>query len=147
MAAGNWKLYRTAKVAMMMGGLDFRHHAFKVRLYQRASNCVDMAGVTYLADLTDAVPNVAAQPVALTLLDADGAVTVGAAPVVWTAEGGPITAAFAVLYDADYPSQLPVAVCVLDLEGADVTATDGNTLTVTTAESGLFALYGAAVDV
>jgi len=59
---------------------------------------------------------------------------------VWTATGGPITAKWAVLYEVGGDV---VCYCLLESGGADVTATDGNTLTVTPHASGIFTLAKA----
>jgi len=59
------------------------------------------------------------------------------ADMVWTASGGSITARFAVLYEN---AGDVVCYCLLDSTPADVTATDGNTLTITLHASGIFTL-------
>jgi putative effector of murein hydrolase len=56
---------------------------------------------------------------------------------VWTASGGSITARFAVIYEV---SGRILCYCLLDSTPADVTATDGNTLTVAAHASGVFTL-------
>ena len=64
----------------------------------------------------------------------------------WTASGGSITARFAVIYDDTHASDQALCVCLLDTAPADVTATDGNTFTITMNASGILTLSGAAVD-
>jgi hypothetical protein len=59
------------------------------------------------------------------------------ADAVWTAAGGSITARFAVLYEV---AGDVLCYCLLDSTPADVTATDGNTLTVAFNASGIFTL-------
>jgi hypothetical protein len=56
---------------------------------------------------------------------------------VWTASGGSITARFAVIYEV---GGNVLCYCLLDSAPADVTATDGNPLTVQIAASGLLTL-------
>lgn len=56
---------------------------------------------------------------------------------VWTASGGSITARFAVIYKVGGDV---VLFCTLDSTPADVSATDGNTLTVAASGSGIFSL-------
>jgi hypothetical protein len=56
---------------------------------------------------------------------------------VWTASGGSITARFAVIYES---GGNVLCYCLLDNAPADVTATDGNTLTVAFNASGIFTL-------
>src|SRR3990167_7486340 len=65
---------------------------------------------------------------------------------VWTASGGFIIARFAVIFNDSHASNQAVCVCLMDTTPADVTATTGNTLTITINASGLFTLSGAAVD-
>ena len=60
-----------------------------------------------------------------------------AADAVWTASGGSITARFAVIYEN---AGDVLCYCLLDSTPADVTATDGNTLTVALHSSGIFTL-------
>lgn len=63
----------------------------------------------------------------------------------WTASGGSITARYAVIYDST-PTGTPTAplICwsLLDNTPADVTVTDGNTLTVEMNASGIFTITG-----
>jgi hypothetical protein len=69
--------------------------------------------------------------------------------VVWTASGGSIVARFAVIYvNATVNSIVKPLLCVslLDTAPADVTATNGNTLTVAIHASGVFNLAGATAD-
>ena len=58
---------------------------------------------------------------------------------VWTAAGGSITARFACLYEV---AGDVLAYCLLDSTPADVTATDGNTLTVAAHVNGIFDITG-----
>jgi len=62
------------------------------------------------------------------------------------AAGGSITARFAVIYDDSHASKQAVCVSLLDTTPADLTATAGNTLTVTQPAEGLFTLGGGDVD-
>jgi hypothetical protein len=57
--------------------------------------------------------------------------------MVWTASGGSITGKWAVIYEVAGNILL---YCTLDSGGADVTATAGNTLTITPNASGLYTL-------
>ena len=58
---------------------------------------------------------------------------------VWTASGGSIIARYAVLYNTAAPGAVNdlIAYCLMDNTPANVTATDGNTLTVTINASGV----------
>lgn len=68
-----------------------------------------------------------------------GVGTFDAADVVWTASGGSITARYAVLYIDSVTSGTYdlIGYFVLDNTPADVTATDGNTLTIQWNASGI----------
>lgn len=63
---------------------------------------------------------------------------------VWTASGGSIVARYAVLYNSSAGGTNDlIAYCLLDNTPANVTATDGNTLTVTINASGVFQIAQA----
>lgn len=70
-----------------------------------------------------------------------GAVTtLDAADVQWTASGGSITARYAVLYASGTLNSIVdplIGYILLDTSPADVTATDGNTLTISWNASGI----------
>ena len=88
-----------------------------------------------------------AKVVTISTSQASGTVTVDETTnPVWTASGGSITARYAVIYDDTHASKQAVCVCLLDTTPADVTATSGNTFTVTMSGSGLFTISGGAVD-
>lgn len=82
----------------------------------------------------------------VTWTESGGTVTFDAADASWTASGGSITARYAVIYD-DTPStpvaKPLVAYVLLDTTPADVTATDGNTFTLSWNASGIFTLAAA----
>lgn len=151
MAAGKWKLYEAAKERLADGTIDLDTHAFKVALFLSTSNANTLSNAD-LADLTNEHANGNGYTTAgeslgsVTWNRSGGTVTFDAADVVWTASGGPITARFAVIYDDTVAGDPLLAVCLLDTTPADVTATDGNTLTIAMNASGLFTLSGAASD-
>jgi len=62
---------------------------------------------------------------------------------VFTAAGGSIVCRFAVIYNWTHADDLLVAFSLLDNSPADVTATNGNTLTITPAGAGVFTLATA----
>lgn len=79
--------------------------------------------------------------VAATWDAASGTLTFDVANNIWTASGGSITARYAVLYNSSAGGTNDlIAYCLLDNTPADVTATDGNTLTVTIHASGVFTI-------
>lgn len=152
MAAGKWKMYEQAKLALANGLIDFDTHAFKINLYLSTSNCDTLSGHDELTDLTNQVATAFGytqntKAVTITTANAGGTITIDETTnPVWTASGGSITARFAVIYDDTHASDIPVFVCLLDTTPADVTATDGNTFTITMNASGLVTLAGAASD-
>jgi hypothetical protein len=154
MAAGKWKMYESAKLAWANGDIDFNSHSFKINLYLSTSNAntLTAATITQLSDITNQVATnfgytQNTQAVTITTANSSGTITIDETTnPVWTASGGSITARFAVIYDDTHASDIPVFVCLLDTAPADVTATDGNTFTITMNASGLVQLSGAASD-
>jgi hypothetical protein len=154
MAAGKWKMYESAKLAFANGLIDFDTHAFKVNLYLSTSNADTLTAATIdeLADITNQVATAfgyTQNTKALTLTTANvaGTITIDeTSNPSWTASGGSITARFAVIYDDTHASDMPCFVCLLDTAPADVTATDGNTFTITMSASGVITISGAAVN-
>lgn len=151
-AAGKWKLYEQAKPDIANGLMDFDTHVFKINLYSSTSNCNTLSGTTTLASLTNqlATANGYTQntkPVTLATSQTGGTVTVDeTTDPVWTASGGSITARYAVIYNDTHASKQALCVCLLDTAPADVTATAGNTFTITQSASGLFTISGASTD-
>ena len=79
--------------------------------------------------------------VAATWDAATNTLTFDVADNVWTASGGSITARYALLYNSSAGGANDlIAYCLMDNTPADVTATDGNTLTVTINASGVFTI-------
>jgi hypothetical protein len=148
-AAGKWKLYAKAKLAIANGEVDLDTHAFKINLYLSTSNVDTLTAHDALADLTNQVATAFGytqdtKAVTITTADSGGTITVDETTnPVWTAAGGSITARFAVIYDDTHAGDMPVCVCLLDTAPADVTATDGNTFTITQNASGIFTMSGA----
>lgn len=152
MAAGKVKLYEQAKLDIANGLIDLDSHSFKINLYLSTSNCNTLSGTTTLAALTNQVATnfgytQNTKAVNITTANNSGTITVDETTnPVWTASGGAITARYAVIYDDTHASKQALCVVVLDTTPADVTATDGNTLTITWSPSGLFTISGGAVD-
>lgn len=151
-AAGKWKLYAKAKLAIANGDIDLATDSFKINLYLSTSNCNTLTAHDALTDLDNQVATNYGytqndKAVDLTTADSSGTITVDiATDPVWTASGGSITARFAVIYDDTHADDMPLCVCLLDTAPADVTATTGNTLTITTNASGVFTISGATSD-
>ena len=157
MAAGKWKLYEAAKLSIANGLIDLDTDTFRIGLFLSTSNANDLTLTNaFLADFTNQhaaangytqVAEGAGKLVTGTAAQASGTVTVDETTnPVWTAAGGPITARFAVIFDDTHASNQALCVCLLDTTPADVSATDGNTLTIQMNASGMFTLSGAAAD-
>lgn len=140
MAAGNWTFTNAARTAILDGTFDFDSDSFKVALFLSTSN-IGAASTAY-AGVTNEHANANGYTtggIAVTLA-LSGTTTVKvdfSVDPVWTASGGNITARYAVLYEV---GGNVVAYCLLDSTPADVTATDGNTLTVAAHANGVFDL-------
>jgi len=154
MAAGKWKLYEYAKEYIGDGTLDLDDATnFKMALFLSTSNCDTLSvGTGVYGDLTNEHANnngYTTGGVSLTgevWTHSSGTVTFDVDNAVWTASGGSIVARFAVIYlNATSNSIVKPLVCVslLDTTPANVTATDGNTLTISIHASGVFTLSGA----
>lgn len=150
MAAGAWQIYYPAREALGDGTIDMDTDEFKMALFLSTSNAETMTH-DELADLTNQHANAngyttGGEACTGTITNAnqwlrtDGTVKFDCDDVVWTAAGGSITARYAVIYDDTHASDMPICWCLLDSAPADVTATTGNTLTVTIHASGVFTL-------
>ena len=142
-------MYAKAKEAIQNGDLDLNGHSFKINLYLSTSNCDTLTAHDQLSDLTNQVATAFGytqdtKAVTISVSESSGTVTIDETTnPVWTASGGSITARFAVIYDDTHAGDMPLCVCLLDTAPADVTATDGNTFTITQNASGILAMSGA----
>jgi hypothetical protein len=130
MAAGPWTLTNTAREKIAKGQFDFDSDTWKMALFQSGSN-LGVASTTY-AGVTSEVANgngYSTGGIAITFAFSGTTTFVidVATDPVWTAAGGSITGRFAAIYEVGGDV---LAFCLLDSTPADVTATDGNTLTV-----------------
>lgn len=154
MAAGKWKLYEAAKKYLADGTFDLDDNTnWKLALFLSTSNADTLGGTNDVyGDLTNEHSNangyttggIAITP---TWTQASGTATFDSDNPVFTASGGSITARFAVIYKNATVNSIVkplLCVCLLDTTPADVTATNGNTLTITMDASGIFTLSGAA---
>lgn len=140
MAAGSWTFTDAGRTSLLDGTFDIDTDTWKMALFLSTSN-IGAASTTY-AGLTNEHASgngytTGGESVTLTL---SGTTTVTVdiqTDPVWTASGGPITARFAVIYEV---TGNVLCYCLLDSTPADVTATDGNTLTVAANASGVFTL-------
>lgn len=140
MSAGAWVLTSEGRTKLLDGTFNVETDTFKMALFLSTSN-IGAASTTY-AGVTNEHANANGYTtggiaVALSLT---GTTTVKAdidTDPVWTATGGSITARFAVIYEV---AGNVLCYCLLDSTPADVTATNGNTLTVAAHTSGVFTL-------
>ena len=140
MAAGTWTFPNSARTDLLNGTFDLDTDSFKCALFLSTSN-IGAASTTY-AGVTNEHANANGYTtggIAITF-NVSGTTTVTvdiATDPVWTASGGSITARFAVIYEV---GGNVLCYALLDSTPADVTATDGNTLTVAANVSGVFTL-------
>ena len=140
MAAGAWTFTNEGRTKLLDGTFNVESDSFKMALFLSTSN-IGATSTTY-AGLTNEHANnngytTGGIAVALSLT---GTTTVKAdidTDPVWTASGGSITARFAVIYEV---GGNVLCYCLLDSAPADVTTTDGNTLTVAAHANGVFTL-------
>jgi hypothetical protein len=140
MAATAWAFTNGGRTKLLDGTFDIDTDSWKMALFLSTSN-LSASSTTYAA-LTNEVANANGYTtggIAITLtLAGTTTVTVDiSVDPVWTAAGGSITARFAVIYEV---AGNILCYSTLDSTPADVTATDGNTLTVAANASGVFTL-------
>lgn len=140
MPAGAWTFTNEGRTKLLDGTFDIDSDSWKMALFTSASNLG--ASTTTYAGVTNEVANAngySTGGISVTLtLSGTTTVTVDiATDPVWTASGGSITARFAAIYEV---GGRVLCYCLLDSAPADVTATDGNTLTVQISASGVFTL-------
>jgi hypothetical protein len=140
LAAGTWTFPNGARTKLIDGTFDIDSDTWKMALLLSTSNIG--TGSTTHAGVTNEHANANGYTtggIAITLtLSGTTTVTVDiSVDPVWTASGGSIVARFAEIYEV---SGNVLCYCLLDSTPADVTATDGNTLTVAANASGVFTL-------
>lgn len=140
MAAGTWTLTDGGRTKLLDGTFDIDSDSYKIALFLSTSN-IGAASTTY-AGVTNEVANANGYTtggiaITLTLAGTTTVTVTTATAMVWTASGGSITGRFAVIYEV---GGNVLCYCLLDSTPADVTATTGNTLTVTMNASGIFTL-------
>lgn len=140
MAAGAWTFTNGGRTKLLDGTFDIDSDTYKMALFLSTSN-IGAASTTY-AGVTNEVASASGYTtggasVTLTLAGTTTVTVDISSDPVWTASGGSITARFAVIYEV---AGNVLCYCLLDSTPADVTATDGNTLTVQINASGVFTL-------
>jgi len=147
MAADAWVLHTKAKEYLGDGTIDLDAHVFKVGLALSTSNIA-----TVSVDALSTVTNQHAAANGYTVqtlgsvtwsdLSSDGTINFDCADPAFTASGGSIVARYAFIYDDSVTTPVAdpiLAHCLLDNTPADVTATDGNALTLQINAAGIFA--------
>lgn len=140
MAAGTWTFTNAGRTSLLDGTFDINSDTWKMALFQSTSNIG--AGSTAYSGLTNEVANAngyttGGNSISLTLSGTTTVTVDVATDPVWTASGGSIVARYAVIYEV---SGNVLCYCLLDNAPADVTVSDGNTLTVAAHSSGVFTL-------
>lgn len=140
MAAGAWTFTNEGRTKIQDGTIQIGTSSMKCALFLSTSNLG--SGSTTYAGVTNEVANGSGYTtggiaVTLALTGTTSVKVTWSADPVWTASGGSITAKYAVLYVV---SGHVLCYCTLDSGGADVSATDGNTLTITPNASGIYTL-------
>lgn len=143
MAADAWKIYDSFKEAKGDGTVDMDDAGagvFKCALFT-SSLTPDQTDNLYsgLGNEVASGNGYTTGGEALTSVtwnESTGTVTWDAADISWTASGGSIVGRYAIIYDVS-SSQL-IAMCLMDNTPADITVTDGNTLTLQLHANGVF---------
>lgn len=145
MTANAWVFYDSFGERLGDGGHDLDADSFKMALMLSTSNAATVTLDQY-SELTNEHANANGYTTAgevldsVTWVEAAGTITFDCDAEVWTASGGSIVCRFAVIYNDTHVNDLLVCYSLLDNAPADVTATDGNTLTITPHASGIFTL-------
>lgn len=140
MAAGAWVFTNAGRTKLLDGTFNVESDSYKMALFLSTSDIG--AGSTDYASVTNEHANAngyTAGGIAVAL-SLTGTTTVKAdidTDPVWTANGGSIVARFAVIYEVGGDV---LCYCLLDSTPADVTVTDGNTLSVAAHANGVFTL-------
>jgi hypothetical protein len=151
-AADAWKMYNTAREYIGDGSIDLDGHEFKMAIFLSTSNANDATQVNY-GDLTNEHANgngyttggeacTAIISAANQWLRNVASVKFDCDDITWTAGAVSITGRYAVIYDDTHANKALLCYSTLDGTPADVTATPGNTLTVTIHANGVFTLTG-----
>ncbi len=149
MAAGTWTFYDNFHAAIGKA-VDLSSDALKMTLHS-SSYVPTVSGDAVYADLSDELSTASGYTnggatlanVAFTQTSGVGKLT--SDPVAWTASGGALVARYAVLRaSGTFNGQVGplIAYCLLDSAPANVTASDGNALTVTPHANGYFTVTG-----
>ena len=135
MAADAWIFYNSFKAELLDEGHQLETDTLKIALFTSTYTPNVSTDTTY-AGLTNEVANSNGYTTGgITVVSTTTGANFDVENPVWTADGGSITARYAVLYN-DTSGGL-IAYSLLNNTPADVTATAGNTLTLTINASGV----------
>ena len=140
MAADNWLFTDSGRTKLLDGTFDIDSDSWKVALFLSTSNIG--ASSTAFSGVTNehAAGNgytAGGEAITLTLAGTTTVTVDISSDPVWNASGGDIVARFAAIYEVGGDI---LCHALLDNTPADVTATDGNPLTVAANASGVFTL-------
>lgn len=131
MAAGTWTFTNSARTKILNGQFDFDTDTFKCALFTSASNLstssTTFAGVTGEVGTTNTGYTAGGESVTFSLSGTTSVTASFTSNPQWTAGSANLTAKWAAVYEV---AGDVVCFCTLDSGGADVTATEGNTLTI-----------------
>lgn len=145
MAADAWLIYHSAKEWIGDGTIDLDGDTFIMGL-STSSYTPSLSTHTDITDVTGSEVSgngYARDTLAVTWVESGGTVTFDSDDGAFTASGGSITARYAWIFDdtVTTPTADPlICYSLLDNSPADVSVTDGNTLTVEINASGVFTL-------
>lgn len=141
MAAGAWTFTNASRTYLLDGTFDLDTDTFLMAQFLSTSD-LGASSTTY-AGVSNQHANANGYTtggISLGTLALSGTTTVTVDETTnpqWTASGGSITSRFSCIYES---SGNVLCYCLNDTAPADVTATDGNTFTVTFHASGIFTL-------
>ena len=139
-AAGAWTFTNGGRTSLLDGTFDIDSDTWKMALFLSTSD-LGAASTTFAGVSNEhaAANGYAAggKSIALTLAGTTTVTVDITTDPVWTANAGSIIARFACIYEV---AGNVLCYCLLDSTPADVTATDGNTLTIAAHASGVFTL-------
>ena len=147
MAAGPFVLYHVLAESLGDGTIDLKTDTLKSALFTSTYSPSASGDVTFSA-LSNQVSGNGYTAGGETLTysgvtrwsETSGVATLDAEEVVHTASGGDIVARYQVLYSSTAASNNLIGYFLLDDTPADVTATDGNTLTIEWNASGILTI-------
>lgn len=135
-AAGPWVIHDGFKSRILNGGgVNLTTDTIKVSLHTSASNAAttsvnNYASLTSEHSATSTGYTTGGATASSPGISGTSTVTFDTADVTWTASTNGITARFAVMYDNTDANKTVIAHCLLDSAPADVSVTNGNTLTI-----------------